>query len=99
MTDIINNILKSLGYYTVPASFYGNIAVWKSWYDGNVRSFHRYQVYNGLNRVDCRRDSLAVLDNIVPVFSLAVDLEVGIFLSALHDGAGKSALSDDPVLP
>lgn len=57
MTDIIN-ILNSLGCSTVPASFYGNIAVWKSWYDGNVGNFHRYQVYNGLNRVDCRRYSM-----------------------------------------
>ena len=59
MTDIIH-ILKSLGYSTVPASFYGNIAVWKSWYDGNVGSFHRYQVYNGLNRVDCRRYTMGM---------------------------------------
>ncbi|MEY8385974.1 phage portal protein [Oscillospiraceae bacterium 38-13] len=59
MTDIVN-ILKSLGYYTVPASFYGDIAVWKSWYDGNVRSFHRYQVYNGIQRVDCRRYSMGM---------------------------------------
>lgn len=59
MTDIIN-ILKSMGYSTVPASFYGEIDTWKSWYDGNVRSFHRYQVYNGLNRVDCRRYSMGM---------------------------------------
>lgn len=59
MTDVIN-ILKSLGYSTVPASFYGEIAVWKSWYDGNVRSFHRYQVYNGLQHVDCRRYTMGM---------------------------------------
>ncbi len=59
MTDIIN-ILKSMGYSTVPASFYGEIDTWKSWYDGNVGNFHRYQVYNGLNRVDCRRYSMGM---------------------------------------
>lgn len=59
MTDVIN-ILKSLGYSTVPTSFYGNISVWKSWYDGNVGSFHRYQVYNGLSRVDCRRYTMGM---------------------------------------
>ena len=59
MTDIIN-ILKSLGYYTVPATFYGDIAVWKSWYDGNVRSFHRYHVYNGLQHVDCKRYTMGM---------------------------------------
>lgn len=59
MTDVIN-ILKSLGYSTVPASFYGEIAVWKSWYDGNVKSFHRYQVYNGLQHVDCKRYTMGM---------------------------------------
>ena len=59
MTDVIQ-ILKSLGYSTVPASFYGQIAVWKSWYDGDVRSFHRYQVYNGLKHVDCRRYTMGM---------------------------------------
>lgn len=59
MTDVIN-ILKSMGYSTVPASFYGEIAVWKSWYDGNVRSFHRYQVYNGLQHVDCKRYTMGM---------------------------------------
>lgn len=59
MTDVIN-ILKSLGYSTVPASFYGEIAAWKSWYDGNVKNFHRYQVYNGLQHVDCRRYTMGM---------------------------------------
>lgn len=59
MTDVIN-ILKSMGYSTVPASFYDDIAVWKSWYDGSVRSFHRYQVYNGLSHVDCRRYTMGM---------------------------------------
>lgn len=59
MTDVIN-ILKSMGYSTVPASFYGEIAVWKSWYEGNVKSFHRYQVYNGLQHVDCKRYTMGM---------------------------------------
>lgn len=59
MTDIIN-ILNAMGYSTVPASFYGNIAVWKSWYDGDVKSFHRYRVYNGLQHVDCRRYTMGM---------------------------------------
>lgn len=59
MTDVIR-ILNSLGYSTAPASFYAQIAVWKSWYDGDVRSFHRYQVYNGLKHVDCRRYTMGM---------------------------------------
>ena len=59
MTDVIQ-ILRDLGFATLPASFYEQIAVWKSWYDGDVRSFHRYQVYNGLRRVDCRRYTMGM---------------------------------------
>lgn len=95
MTDIINNILKSLGYYTVPASFYGNIAVWKSWYDGNVRSFHRYQVYNGLNRVDCRRYSMGMAKKVAEDWAnlllnekVKITLE-GVAEQAFFDGVCK----------
>lgn len=91
MTDIINNILKSLGYYTVPASFYGNIAVWKSWYDGNVRSFHRYQVYNGLNRVDCRRYTMGMAKKVAEDWAnLLLNEKVKITL----EGAAEQAFFD-----
>lgn len=59
MTDVIS-ILKAMGYTTVPASFYGNIAIWKSWYDGNVRNFHSFQVWNGLKHVDCRKHTMGM---------------------------------------
>ena len=91
MTDIINNILKSLGYYTVPASFYCNIAVWKSWYDGNVRSFHRYQVYNGLSRVDCRRYSMGMAKKVAEDWAnLLLNEKVKITL----EGAAEQAFFD-----
>ena len=47
--------LRELGYKTVPASFYKNIEVWRSWYQGFVKSFHSYQVYNGQKFVDCTK--------------------------------------------
>ena len=36
------------------------IALWRSWYEGDVRRFHRYRVYNGQKRVLCRRASLGM---------------------------------------
>ena len=36
------------------------IALWRSWYEGDVRHFHRYRVYNGQKRVLCRRASLGM---------------------------------------
>jgi len=52
--------LKEKGYDTIPAEFYGQIDVWKSWYDGNVRGFHDYRVFNGQKTVQCRRYTMGM---------------------------------------
>lgn len=51
----IQKKLKELGYETVPESFYRLVEMWKQWYDGNVKDFHNYSVYNGLEYLDCHR--------------------------------------------
>ena len=53
----IFGILAERGFDTVPASFYGQIKKWRSWYDGYVKDFHTYHVFNGQSRVECRRYS------------------------------------------
>lgn len=60
--DIINifDKLKERGFDTVPESFYTQIGVWKSWYDGDVKSFHRYKVYNGVSHVLCHRYTMGM---------------------------------------
>lgn len=52
--------LKEKGYDTIPGEFYAQIDLWKSWYDGNVKDFHNYQVFNGQRRVPCRRYTLGM---------------------------------------
>ena len=52
--------LKEKGFNTVPAEFYAQIDLWKSWYDGNVRNFHNYRVFNGQKTVQCRRYTLGM---------------------------------------
>lgn len=52
--------LKEKGYDTIPSEFYGQIDLWKSWYDGNVRDFHNYRVFNGQKTVQCRRYTLGM---------------------------------------
>ena len=52
--------LKEKGYDTVPQEFYSQIDLWKSWYDGNVKSFHNYSVFNGQGQVQCRRYTLGI---------------------------------------
>ena len=36
------------------------LALWRSWYTGEVRHFHSYRVFNGQKRVLCRRASLGM---------------------------------------
>ena len=57
--DVIKYLQKA-GYDTVQKSFYSEIEKWKSWYIGNVRSFHRYRVYTGKKYVNCKRLSLGM---------------------------------------
>lgn len=52
--------LRERGFDTVPESFYSNIAVWRSWYDGDVKDFHIYRVYNGMSHVRCHRYSMGM---------------------------------------
>lgn len=52
--------LRQAGYDTVNGEFYGKISEWKSWYEADVRNFHRYRIYNGRNTIKCRRLSLGM---------------------------------------
>lgn len=51
---------KKHGIDTVDSSFYSQIKVWESWYKGNVANVHNYYVYNGKNKIRCRRLSLGM---------------------------------------
>ncbi|MBQ9664030.1 MAG: phage portal protein [Oscillospiraceae bacterium] len=51
----IIDILKSLGYTTVPAEWYDQIGIWLQWYQGRVRGFHDYRVFNGIKHVHCTK--------------------------------------------
>lgn len=51
---------KNLGIDTVDSSFYSQIKKWESWYNGDVQKFHHYYVYNGKNKIRCRRLSLCM---------------------------------------
>lgn len=59
MTGIIK-ILKDKGFDTITESFYGQIDIWKSWYDGNVKDFHNFTVFNGQKSLQCRRYTLGM---------------------------------------
>ena len=52
--------LNQLNYATIPANFYDQVEVWRSWYVGDVKNFHRYKRYNGNKWVGCRRATLGM---------------------------------------
>lgn len=52
--------LKGMGYATIPEEFYSRIDDWRSWYDGNVKSFHNYTIFNGEHHVRCRRYTMGM---------------------------------------
>lgn len=57
--DIIAK-LKGLGYESISPDWYDRVAMWDSWYKGNVEKFHSYSVFNGQHRVKCQRYTLGM---------------------------------------
>lgn len=60
MNSAVIQKLKELGYTTTPESYYSQVGVWKSWYQGKVKGFHRYRSYNGHRWVNRDRASLCM---------------------------------------
>ena len=57
----IFSYFKKKGIDTLEPAFYKQIEVWRSWYNSDVRKFHRYMVYKGRGgRMRCRRYSLGM---------------------------------------
>lgn len=56
----MKNYLRKQGYNVLSDSFYNTIATWESWYKGKVRSFHRYNQYNGKKIISRERATLAM---------------------------------------
>lgn len=52
--------LRQLGFKTCPEDFYGNIEIWQSWYNGDVKRFHHYRVFNGQKSLACKRYGLGM---------------------------------------
>lgn len=57
----IFSYFRNKGIDTLDSAFYKQIEVWRSWYNSNVRRFHRYRVYRGSGSyVNCTRYSLGM---------------------------------------
>lgn len=60
----IQQYLKDQSYNTVPNATYSHIDEWLEWYQGEVKSFHAYNVFNGLKTVKCHRLRLGMAKKI-----------------------------------
>ena len=49
--SIIRAYLQNRGYAVPDADWYGQIADYQDWYEGYVKKFHEYRVYNGTSYV------------------------------------------------
>lgn len=56
----IQKALKELGFNSIPKSFYNMIQGWESWYKGDVKDFHNYTIWNGIENLDCHRFSVGM---------------------------------------
>lgn len=57
----IFSYFKNKGIDTLDPAFYRQIEVWRSWYNSNVRKFHKYKVYRGNGTsVNCTRYALGM---------------------------------------
>ncbi len=56
----ITGYLVRNGYTTVDDDYYARIALWQSWYQGKVNSFHTYSQYNGQRSVTRQRKTMGM---------------------------------------
>ena len=57
----IFSYFRDKGIDTVNPTYYRQIEIWRSWYNSNVKKFHRYKVYRGNGTsVNCIRYSLGM---------------------------------------
>lgn len=60
MSNKIQQYLKNNSYNTVSDETYSHIEEWLDWYEGTVKSFHFYQIFNGVSTTSSKRYSLGM---------------------------------------
>lgn len=56
----MKSYLRKQGYNVLSDNFYHQISLWESWYKGKVRTFHRYNQYNGKKLISRERATLSL---------------------------------------
>ena len=90
-SSTILTTLKSLGYESIPASWYQHISDWDAWYRGSVPEFHDYTVFNGMRHVRCRKLTAGMAKNIAESWA---DLLMNASLSITLEGKAEQEFFD-----
>lgn len=90
MGKTIQNYLSGKGYNMPPDETFSHIQEWLEWYQGDVRKFHRYKVYNGVNMTVHRRHSLNMAKKVSEdwanlLLNEKVSIKVGDFTKQLEE--------------
>ena len=60
MSNKIQQYLRDHKYNTAPDEIYSHIDEWLEWYQGEVRKFHKYKVFNGVVTTEYKRYSMGM---------------------------------------
>lgn len=55
MSNAVRKYLEGLGYSLLPEEYYKDMKLWEAWWEGEVKEFHNYQIYNGIQHVQRKR--------------------------------------------
>nr|WP_317412121.1 phage portal protein [uncultured Solibaculum sp.] len=87
--DITPYLVKR-GWTGIDSVFRGKIDQWMEWYQGDVESFHRYSVYNGINLIERRRRGLGMAKTVAEdwanlLLNEKTQISAGVFQDRLDD--------------
>lgn len=55
MKNAIRKYLESQGFKLLPENYYKDMKIWEEWWEGELESFHKYNVYNGTTYIPRKR--------------------------------------------
>ena len=88
--------LRERGYKQIDTDPYANIKVWQSWYEGDVKKFHTYRVFNGSKHVQVRRYTMGMAKKVAEDWaSLLMNEKVAITLEGQKEQEFIDKVFDD----
>lgn len=86
----IQQYLTNNQYHTVSDETFAHIDNWLEWYQGSVRDFHQYKVFNGVKQITCQRKTLGMAKKVAEdwanlILNEKVSIKAGSYDERLND--------------